>query len=101
MGRATASIDGLVNGSARQMANAARFMTEHGEHAKALELLEHSLSIKESWYATWVKANALSGSGDAKNAYKAMKEAKKLGERDGGFFYAERVDEALAEWPKK
>lgn len=100
-GRAKSDIDGFVSSTARDLANAGRFAHEHADNPRALELLDASLAVEETWFATWIKANVQSAMGDKKSAYKTLKTAKMLGERDGGFFYADRVEAALKDWPRK
>jgi hypothetical protein len=101
MGRADAAIDTYLARTARELANAARFQHERGEHATARDLLERSLAVQETWFATWIQANVLKALGEGKLAYRALKRADELGKRDGGYFYADRVEEALATWPKR
>lgn len=101
-GRANASIDGYVGRVPRRLADAGRYKAEHGDIPGGLALIEQSITVKPTWYGHWQKALTLKDQGNAKDAYKAAQEAMKLGEAAGnGFFYKDRVEKALAEWPKK
>lgn len=101
-GRGEASIDRFVSGTSRALTQAARFRAEHGDVEGGLQLVEKALAVEETWYATWAKAELLKQQGEAKEAYKAAKQAMELGEAAGnGFFYKDRVEKALAEWPKR
>ncbi len=101
-GRGLASIDAFVSRAARSLADAAKFEAEHGDVEGALTLIDKSLAVEQTWFATWAKAELLHDAGQHKDAYKAAKQAMALGEAAGqGFFYKDRVEKALAEWPKK
>jgi hypothetical protein len=100
--RANADIDAYAKRAARRLADAGRFKAEHGDVPGGLLLIEQSMKLSETWYATWAKAELLAQKGDKKAAYAAAQQAHALGQAAGeGYFYKARVEKALAEWPKK
>jgi hypothetical protein len=95
-------IDAYVTDASDTLASAARYRAEHGDIAGALALIDASLSVRESWYNTWLKADLLHQKEEHKTAYKLAQRAQELGLAAGdGFFWKDRVEKALAEWKKK
>lgn len=101
VGLGNEAIDAYVSRSARRLADAGKFRAEHGDIDGGLALIAKSMAIEETWYAAWAKAEVLRQKGDARGAYAAAKRAKELGEAAQSFFFRDRVDAALAEWPKR
>ena len=102
VGRATASIDDYTKGATRGMADGARYLGQNGKTAEGLALVEKSLAVSPTWFAMYVKAEILKEMKDNKGAYKALQEAKALGEKQAlAGFYKGVIDDALASWPKK
>jgi len=96
-----ASIDDYLDSAAGNLTSGARYLLEKGEHERALELVEAATSIDKSWFNTWIKAEILHEQEEHKAARKAALTAQKMGNEAENFFWKERVEKALAEWPKK
>ncbi len=101
-GQVAKSIDAYVEGASGTLASAARYKAEHADLPGALELVDASLALEETWYNTWIKADILHQQGQHKAAYALAQKAMELGNAAGdGFFWKARVEKALAEWKKK
>lgn len=99
--QAKANIDETIGMSWRTYANSARYLLEYGNDLdKALEHINVSLTLKEEWYNSWIKAQILHKHGNNKEALKYAKKAKELGDKSQGFFYKDLVEKALVEWKK-
>lgn len=94
------NVDGFVSGSAVQLARAARHFHRAGQHDRALELVETSIGIEESWYSVWTRAQILKDQGQRRKALKSAKRAMQLGKDDENFFWREEVEKALTDWRK-
>ncbi|MEZ4323082.1 MAG: DUF2911 domain-containing protein, partial [Myxococcota bacterium] len=79
VGLVNAAIDAYSGNDTRKLADAGKFRGENGDLEGGLALVEKSLAVEETWYATFVKAELLKKKGDAKGAYKAAKKALDLG----------------------
>lgn len=101
VGRAVDDIDAFVGDVAGGLADAARFHLQYGDAGEGLKLADQSLAIEEHWFAMFLKAELLKKQGNAKEAYATAKKAMKLGKGKDGFFWEDRVQEALDTWPKK
>ncbi len=101
LGMVNAGIAAYKDSAAGGLARAAAFQGEGGDTDAALATIEMSLAIDNHWYATWTKANLLRDDGQAKQAYRTLVKANELGAEDDNFFYKDRVDKALEEWPKR
>lgn len=101
VGRAVDAIDAYSNRAARRLADGARFHLEHGDVGEGLKLVDQSIGVKETWFALFTRAELLKKKGDAKGAYKAAQAAMKAGKGTEGFFWEDRVKQALDSWPKK
>jgi hypothetical protein len=100
--QATAAIAEAVDNAWRPMTNAARYLVDQKDWAGALEKVNASIALKETWLNDWVKAQALAGQGNYKEAYPLAEKAQTLGEQNKkDFFAAEDVKKALAEWKNK
>jgi hypothetical protein len=100
--QAKAGIDGYVAQAWRPLATAARYTAETLKDAgRAMQLIDASIAVQETWYNVWIKAGFVSQTKDKKGAYKLVQRAYVLGKDDKGFFYREAVEKALVDWPKK
>lgn len=95
-----AGIKAMEDNAWRPYNSAARYLLDSKkEYDRALQLTERSLAIKEEWLNAWTKAQLLAAKGKAAEACPLALRAKSLGEKNpDGFFYAEDVKKALAEW---
>lgn len=99
---AKADIDGYVAGAWRPLAGAARYTAASLKDApRAMQLIDASIAVQETWYNVWIKAGFLAETKDKKGAYKLAQRALELGRNDKGFFFKDQVEKALKEWPKK
>ena len=99
---AKADIDGYVGGAWRPLANAARYTAETlKDPARAMQLIDASIGVQETWLNDWIKAGFLADRKDHKAAYALAQRAHELGLKDKMFFYKDQVEKALKEWPKK
>lgn len=96
-----ANIASYTKSASRGLVSAARYELDHGNLDEALKLVDASLAIDKTWLNTFVKADALHQKGENKAAYKLAQEALALGTGQEGFFWKDRVEKAVAEWPKK
>lgn len=95
-------ITNYVSAASGRFANAARHLAGNEDYEGALELIEASIAIEETWFNTWLKAQFLHDQEEHKQAYKLAKVALSMGEEAGdGFFWKDRVETAVAEWPKR
>jgi hypothetical protein len=100
--QAAANIKEATDNNWQPMNAAARYLLYNKDYAGALEKVEKSIAIRETWLNTWVKAQALAGQGKYKDAYPLAEKAKSLGDQTPKeFFFAEDVKKALAEWKNK
>jgi hypothetical protein len=100
--QATAAIADAVDNAWRPMTNAARYLVDQKDWANAIEKVNASIAIKETWLNDWVKAQALAGQGKFKDAYPLAEKAQTLGNQNvKDFFAADDVKKALAEWKNK
>lgn len=100
--QAAANIKETTDTLWQPMNAAARYLLDLKDYPGALEKVEKSIAIRETWFNTWVKAQVLAGQGKYKEAYPLAEKAKSLGEQTPKeFFFAEDVKKALAEWKNK
>jgi hypothetical protein len=93
------SVDKAVADAARTHANAARWLLEQNKDLdRALQLVDASLAIDNSWYAKWVKAQIQAKQGKKKEALATAKEAYELGKKADYFFWEAEVKKAIEEW---
>jgi len=88
--------------------NAANYYHNNNMEAeKALEFVNKSIELKgDSWYSYWLKAEILAEKGEYKNAVKAAKESKKVGEdvakkTGASFDYSAMIDSGINTWEAK
>ncbi len=99
---AKTDIDGYVTAAWRPLANAARYTAETLKDAeRAMQLIDASIAVQETWLNVWIKAGFLALKKDVKGAYQLAERAYELGKKDKMFFYKDQVEKALKEWPKK
>lgn len=98
---AAGGIDSHVGGAWRPLANAARYYNDAKDPAKAMELINASIAVKETWFNVWIKAQFLANAGNFKDAYPLAQKAHDLGTKDTFFFWKADVEKALAEWKLK
>jgi hypothetical protein len=96
----TAGIKNMEDNSWRPYNNAARYLLESKKDPDhAMALVERSLSLHEDWLNTWTKAQLLAARGKPAEACPLAQKAKALGDKTpDGFFFAEDVKKALADW---
>jgi Protein of unknown function (DUF2911) len=96
--QALASISSTLENAWRPHANAARYMAEKKDFAKAVTYIDQSLAMQSHWYNNWIKADILYKSGKVGEARTFAQTAKTLGEKDPNFFFKDDVEKALVEW---
>lgn len=99
---AKADIDGYVALAWRPLAGAARYAAASlKDPERAMQLIDASIAVKETWFNVWIKAGFLAETKDKKGAYQFAQRAYELGKDDESFFWKAEVEKALKEWPKK
>ncbi len=95
-----AGIKALEDNSWRPYNNAARYLLESKKDPEhAMQLVERSLSLREDWLNTWTKAQLLSQKGKTQEACPLAQKAKTMGDKNpDGFFFADDVKKAIADW---
>lgn len=94
-------ISSYASGTARTLANAARYYKAAGKLDQALAMVDDGLAIDESWFALWIKADTLAAKGDIKAAYPIAQKAYELGQKDDYFFWKDLIAGKLEEWKSK
>jgi hypothetical protein len=81
----------------------ARYMLEQKkDYDQGLVFVDKALAAKEDWFPLWTKAQLLAAKGKQKEALPFAQKAQELGEKNPqGFFFADEVKAAVAEWKKK
>ena len=79
------------------------YVLQNRYHNQALEWINKSLAIKESFYNNWVKARLLAQKEEYKEALNLARKTKKLGEIEGGSFALVKndVERAITQWKAK
>lgn len=95
-----AGIKALEENSWRPYNNAARYLLESKKDPeRALQLVDRSLSLHEDWLNNWTKAQLVGGKGKTQEACQLAQKAKTMGEKNpDGFFFADEVKKAIADW---
>jgi len=80
--------------------NAARYLLEtKKDYDQAMKLVDKSIQFREEWFNVWTKAQILGARGKAAEACPLAQKAKALGDKNpDGFFFADEVKKALADW---
>ncbi len=98
---AKGAVQAHVDGSWRPLATAARYLSEvEGQHDAALNLVAASLTLKETWFTLWIKAQIQDRKGDKKGRLATAQRALELGNADkgGNFFWKEDIEKAVKDW---
>jgi hypothetical protein len=99
---AKADIDGYVTLAWRPLASAARYAAASlKDPERAMQLIDASIAVQETWFNVWTKAGFMAETKDKKGAYLLAQRAYELGKDDKSFFWKAEVEKALKEWPKK
>ena len=79
------------------------YVQQNKNHHLALEWINKSLSIKETYYNNWVKARLLAQKTEYKEALSLAKKTMKLGENEGGSYSLVKGDiqKAIEQWNAK
>lgn len=100
--QAAANIKTAMENEWQPMNSAARYAMENKDYANALIYVDKSIAAKETWFNTWVKAQVLAATGKKADALTLAQKAQMLGEqKPDGFFFADEVKKAVAEWKGK
>jgi hypothetical protein len=80
---------------------AARYLLGSGtEPALAMQLVDHSIKLKETWNNVWTKAQLLHAAGKDSDALALAQKAQTMGKASKNFFAADDVAKALVSWKK-
>jgi hypothetical protein len=104
--KALASIKGATEGAWNTYARSANYYVENNlDLAPALELVNKSISLKETYYNTWVKAQILAKQGNYKDAANLAEKSMELGKAEGPEsnyrFYVDRITASAKEYREK
>jgi hypothetical protein len=100
--QATANIADAVDKQWVPMMQAARYLNDQKDWANALDKVNASIAVKETWLNDWVKSQTLAGQGKYNDAYPLAEKAQTLGmQAEKDFFAKDDVKKALAEWKNK
>lgn len=82
------------NGMWYTFSNTAEYYLDNNQDVdQAMDWAKKGLALRgDHFYPTWVMAKAMAAKGETKEAKKMAKEAMKMGEENGGNFYANRKD---------
>ena len=70
------------------------------EPALAMQLVDRSIKLKETWNNVWTKAQLLQAAGKTSEALTLAQRAQTLGKASKNFFAADDVAKALVSWKK-
>ena len=80
---------------------AARYLLNAGtEPALAMQLVDRSIKLKETWNNVWTKAQLLHAAGKGSEALALAQKAQTLGKGSANFFASDDVAKALVSWKK-
>jgi hypothetical protein len=97
-----AALHTLTTDAWRPWNSAARYQLEtKKDYDAGLQFVEKSLQMSEEWLNVWTKAQLLAAKGKYKEAYPLAERANALGQKGEGFFFADDVKKALADWKNK
>ncbi len=103
--QAVKSVNNSFASYASQYAGAARYMLDNDKDLnEALKWINISISLNETWFNNWIKAQIFAKQNNYKEALKFAQKAKELGDKlpnQANFFYKSQVEKAIAEWSKK
>ena len=96
-----AQIRGLKSDDWGQYNAAARYLLGNGtEPALAMQLVDRSIKLQETWFNVWTKAQLLHAAGKDSEAHALAQKAQTLGKSSKNFFFADDVSKALVSWKK-
>jgi hypothetical protein len=95
------NIKGLEQGGWQPWTSAARYELEKKNYDQGLSLVETSMTLRQTWLNTFVKAQLLAGKGNFKDAYPLVQKAKEMGDKEQNFFLKNDVEAALKNWKGK
>jgi len=99
--RVLAQIHALKGDDWAQYNAAARYLLSSGtEPALAMQLVDRSIKLKETWNNVWTKAQLLHAAGKDSEAHALAQRAQTLGKSSKNFFAADDVAKALVSWKK-
>lgn len=104
--KALANIKSATDGAWNLYARGANYYVENNlDLAPALELVNKSISLKETYYNTWVKAQILAKQGNYKEAATLADKSMELGKAEGPEsnyrFFSERIGNNAKEYHEK
>jgi hypothetical protein len=80
---------------------AARYLLGNAtEPALAMQLVDRSIKLKETWNNVWTKAQLLHAAGKDSDALALAQKAQTMGKASKNFFAADDVSKALVSWKK-
>jgi len=80
---------------------AARYLLGNGtEPALAMQLVDRSIKLQETWSNVWTKAQLLHAAGKNSEAVALAQKAQTMGKASKNFFAADDVAKALVSWKK-
>ena len=96
-----AQIHALKSDDWAQYSAAARYLlSANTEPALAMQLVDRSIKLKETWNNVWVKAQLLHAAGKDSEALALAQKAQTMGKSSPNFFAADDVAKALVSWKK-
>jgi len=99
--RVLAQIRALKSDDWAQYSASARYLlSANTEPALAMQLVDHSIKLKETWNNVWVKAQLLHAAGKNSEALALAQKAQTMGKASSNFFAADDVAKALVSWKK-
>ena len=99
--RVMAQIRALKSDDWAQYSAGARYLlAANTEPALAMQLVDHSVKLKETWNNVWVKAQLLHAAGKNQEAIALAQKAQTMGKASPNFFAADDVASALVSWKK-
>lgn len=96
-----ANVKGFQGGGWGPWVQSARWSLEKKRYDEAMQLVDTSLQLKETWLGDFVKAEVLAARGHYKEAYPLAQRAKELGDQDPNFYRKTEVEAALKAWKSK
>jgi hypothetical protein len=104
--KALANIKSSTDGAWNLYARGANYYVENNlDMAPALELVNKSISLKETYYNTWVKAQILAKQGNYKEAATLAEKSMELGKAEGAEsayrFFSDRIANHAKEYSEK
>jgi hypothetical protein len=97
-----ASISSTLEAAWRPLFNAGRYAFSSGDNVRAIQLLNQSLSVRETWWSHWWLAQVYAKQNQVPQARQHAQKAMELGEGDEIFqrAFAADVKKAMEGWPQ-